>query len=130
MFAVRHAKKYMGLYSAQAGFEIVSTDRYAKVTQKVEAAVVANRAWQKSELITFCSGKVIALSEEQVAYLKNMGERDFSVVYSSRWKAPALFLGPARFVNHDCNPNCNVGRPAKTSLLFVVYVAWRRLGVL
>ena len=34
--------------------------------------------------------------------------RDFSVVMTSRKKAPALFLGPARFANHDCKANARL----------------------
>ncbi|KAJ1976146.1 histone lysine methyltransferase Set9 [Dimargaris verticillata] len=31
---------------------------------------------------------------------------DFSVMWWSRRQMYGLFLGPARFVNHDCQPNC------------------------
>ena len=30
---------------------------------------------------------------------------DFSILHSSRLDSMCLFLGPARFVNHDCSPN-------------------------
>ncbi len=43
--------------------------------------------------------------EEEELDLKN---RDFSIVMSSRKKKPSLFLGPARFANHDCNANAKL----------------------
>jgi len=33
------------------------------------------------------------------------GKTDFSIIYSSRVGGMSLLLGPARFVNHDCEPN-------------------------
>lgn len=33
---------------------------------------------------------------------------DFSIVLSSRRKRPSLFLGPARFANHDCDSNAKL----------------------
>ena len=33
---------------------------------------------------------------------------DFSIVLSSRRKRPSLFLGPARFANHDCDSNARL----------------------
>lgn len=33
---------------------------------------------------------------------------DFSIVISSRRKRPSLFLGPARFANHDCDSNARL----------------------
>lgn len=34
--------------------------------------------------------------------------RDFSIVISSRNKQASLFLGPARFANHDCGANAEL----------------------
>ena len=34
--------------------------------------------------------------------------RDFSIVVSSRNRAASLFLGPARFANHDCGANARL----------------------
>jgi histone-lysine N-methyltransferase SUV420H len=41
--------------------------------------------------------------EEEEAYTH--GKTDFSIIYSSRVGGMSLLLGPARFVNHDCQPN-------------------------
>jgi len=39
--------------------------------------------------------------------------RDFSVIHSKQLKKNHLFLGPARFVNHDCDNNCELFREGR-----------------
>ncbi|KAK1928040.1 hypothetical protein DB88DRAFT_480167 [Papiliotrema laurentii] len=39
--------------------------------------------------------------------------RDFSIVWSGLKRCFQLFLGPARFLNHDCNPNVELLRQGK-----------------
>jgi histone-lysine N-methyltransferase SUV420H len=47
---------------------------------------------------------MVKMSEqEEEAYTH--GKTDFSIIYSSRVGGMSLLLGPARFVNHDCEPN-------------------------
>ncbi|KAF5107445.1 hypothetical protein DV453_003100 [Geotrichum candidum] len=38
---------------------------------------------------------------------------DFSIIHTSRNGNANLLLGPARFVNHDCSPNCSFSRKGK-----------------
>ncbi|KAJ6018463.1 hypothetical protein N7522_001927 [Penicillium canescens] len=47
------------------------------------------------------------MTEQQEKNLRQIG-KDFSVVESSYKKALSVFLGPARFVNHDCQPNARL----------------------
>lgn len=37
-------------------------------------------------------------------------QKDFSIVFNEKRKLNDLFLGPARFLNHDCDPNCELTR--------------------
>ncbi|KAI8828979.1 hypothetical protein BJ741DRAFT_539096 [Chytriomyces cf. hyalinus JEL632] len=90
------------MYLPNSGFEIGRTLRY-KNSGKVEACIVATKKWRPGDEIRHCSGYIAELTEQDENYLAN---RDFSVMYSTRKGCMCLFLGPARFVNHDCQPNC------------------------
>ncbi|KAJ3263845.1 hypothetical protein HDU77_009869 [Chytriomyces hyalinus] len=97
-----HIKRYFSMYLPNSGFEIGRTLRY-KNSGKVEACIVATKKWRPGDEIRHCSGYIAELTEQDENYLAN---RDFSVMYSTRKGCMCLFLGPARFVNHDCQPNC------------------------
>ncbi|KAJ3138103.1 Histone-lysine N-methyltransferase set9 [Geranomyces variabilis] len=97
-----HAKRYFAMYLPKAGFEITSTRRYAS-TGKAEACIKATDEFNPGDEIRACTGFIAQLSGEDEEHLAN---RDFSVMYSSAKSSNCLFLGPARFVNHDCDPNC------------------------
>lgn len=47
------------------------------------------------------------MTEEEEEMIKST-RRDFSIVVSSRNKTASLFLGPARFANHDCGANAGL----------------------
>ncbi|KAI9017509.1 hypothetical protein BC832DRAFT_527031, partial [Gaertneriomyces semiglobifer] len=98
----RHAKRYLAMYHPSAGFEVAQTQRY-KTSGKVEACLIATRDFKSGDEIRHCTGVMANLSEQEEEYLLNC---DFSVIYSSKRACNCLFLGPARFVNHDCKPNC------------------------
>ncbi|KAG1053992.1 hypothetical protein G6F43_003967 [Rhizopus delemar] len=85
-----------------AGFEVSSTKRY---TGEIEACIIANKSWQAGEYLKYCTGSVCGLTKDVDQMLRSEG-RDFSVMLSQRYKNAFLFLGPARFMNHDCNANC------------------------
>lgn len=99
-----HMKRYLMMYMPNAGFEIARTMRYG-ISDKVEARIVATQSFQAGDEIRCCSGIIAELTKDEEDSLKN---RDFSVMYSVKKKCMCLFLGPARFVNHDCKPNTNV----------------------
>ncbi len=102
------------IYLPNAGFEINRTYRYS-CSEKAEAKLVATQDWNPGDQIKACTGVIAELTREDELALKN---RDFSVMYSTKKKCMCLFLGPARFVNHDCQANTKVILELlKTSLL-------------
>ncbi|KAI7822113.1 hypothetical protein BX661DRAFT_156362 [Kickxella alabastrina] len=100
-----HAGRYFSMYLPSAGYEISQTDRYKVVTGQSEARIVATRRYTLGMVISLCSGSVARLSDAEIDRMER--ERaDFSVIWWSKKKSMCLFLGPARFVNHDCDSNC------------------------
>ncbi|KAJ2853529.1 histone lysine methyltransferase Set9, partial [Coemansia asiatica] len=84
---------------------IGQTDRYKVVTGQSEAKVVATKRYTLGMVISLCSGSVARLSDSEIERMENE-KVDFSVMWWSKKKSMCLFLGPARFVNHDCDSNC------------------------
>lgn len=100
----RHLRKYISIYLPDCPFEVVTTNRYTVMT--AEAAIVARRDIRKGETVKYLCGIQVQLSEQEEKELEN--GTDFSIVLSSRRKRPSLFLGPARFANHDCESNARL----------------------
>jgi len=101
----RHLKKYVAIYLPDCPFEVASTNRYTVVTH--EAAVTARRYIKKGEVVKYLCGIQVIMTEEEEEHIKS-SRRDFSIVVSSRNKSASLFLGPARFANHDCGANAKL----------------------
>lgn len=57
----------------------------------------------------FLSGVCVPLTKEEELQLEISG-KDFSILQTSPDQPAAMFLGPARFVNHDCKPNSEIVR--------------------
>jgi histone-lysine N-methyltransferase SUV420H len=98
----RHLRKYLQMYLPDCPFEVTTTNRYI-ITQH-EAAICARRFIKKGEEIKYLSGTLVSMTHEEELDL-GLTRKDFSIVMSSRRKAPSFFLGPARFANHDCDAN-------------------------
>ena len=101
----RHLSKYINIWLPECSFEVSTTNRYTVVTH--EAAITARRFIKKNETIKYLCGCLVSMTEEEEKDL-DLTRRDFSIVMSSRKKTPSLFLGPARFANHDCNANARL----------------------
>lgn len=101
----RHLRKYVNIYMPDCPFEVSTTNRYTITTH--EASVTARKEIKKGEEIKYLSGIQVAMTEEEEENL-DLTRRDFSIVVSSRKKTRSLFLGPARFANHDCDANARL----------------------
>ncbi len=101
----RHMRKYINIWLPDCPFEVSTTNRYTIVTH--EAAATARRLIKKGDAVKYLCGNLVSMTPEEEQDL-DLTRRDFSIVMSSRKKTPSLFLGPARFANHDCNANARL----------------------
>ncbi|TKA48821.1 hypothetical protein B0A55_13750, partial [Friedmanniomyces simplex] len=97
----RHLRKYINIYLPDCPFDVGTTNRYTVLT--AEAAIYARKPIKRGEAVKYLSGIQVAMTEREERTLSS--RTDFSIVLSSRRKRPSLFLGPARFANHDCDSN-------------------------
>ena len=114
-----HASRYCELYHPSGLIEIAHTSRYAHRTGKSELCILATRKLAPGTVITELKGSMADLTEDECRELKRTDlrscdiRRDFSVIHSKSMKKDHLFLGPARFVNHDCGHNCELFRTGR-----------------
>ncbi|KAJ7045627.1 hypothetical protein C8F04DRAFT_940388 [Mycena alexandri] len=114
-----HASRYFELYHPSGCIEIAHTSRYSHHTGKSELCILATRNLAPGTVITELKGSMANLTDEEDKELKRTDlrnsdiRRDFSVIHSKQMKKNHLFLGPARFVNHDCANNCELFREGK-----------------
>ncbi len=101
----RHLRKYINIYLPDCPFEVSTTNRYTITSY--EAAATARREIRKGEIVKYLSGTLVSMTQAEEKDL-DLTRRDFSIVMSSRKKTPSLFLGPARFANHDCGGNARL----------------------
>lgn len=101
----RHLRKYINVWLPDCPFEVSTTNRYTIVTN--EAAATARRFIKKGDRIKYLCGHLVSITSEEEKDL-DLSQRDFSIVMSTRKKTPLLFLGPARFANHDCDANARL----------------------
>ncbi|KAI0940611.1 hypothetical protein AcW1_003763 [Taiwanofungus camphoratus] len=117
-----HASRYFELYLPTGSIEIAHTCRYSHATGKSELCILATRPLMPGMVITELKGSMADLTEEEDKELKRTDalyadgvgiRRDFSVIHSKQLKKNHLFLGPARFVNHDCDHNVELFREGR-----------------
>lgn len=101
----RHLRRYMQIYLPDTPFEVSSTNRYTITTQ--EACIVARQYIKRNQTIKYLSGIQVVITPEEEEALSSR-KKDFSIVVSSRNKCTSLFMGPARFANHDCGANAKL----------------------
>ncbi|ROV98409.1 hypothetical protein VMCG_07168 [Cytospora schulzeri] len=101
----QHLRRYMQIYLPDCPFEVSSTNRYTVTTH--EASIVARRIIRRNEKIKSLSGIQVVITPQEEEALSSR-KKDFSIVVSSRNKLTSLFMGPARFANHDCGANAKL----------------------
>ncbi|KAI9478340.1 MAG: hypothetical protein EXX96DRAFT_570464, partial [Benjaminiella poitrasii] len=116
---IQHMKRYLYMYMPNAGYEIGDTRRYCNNGRKVEACLIATKDWHVGDEMRLLTGMIACLDPKDDAELKK-GNRDFSVMWSTRKNCSCLFLGPARFANHDCDSNCKFISLGQNSITFKV----------
>ncbi|ATY64938.1 SET domain [Cordyceps militaris] len=119
----RHLRRYINIYLPDCPWEVNSTNRYTIVTH--EASITARRPIRRNESIKYLSGMKVHITPEEEDLISNR-KKDFSIVVSSRSKSTSLFMGPARFANHDCNANAAL---MTTSQAGIEIVAMRNIAV-
>lgn len=114
----RHMRKYIDIWSPDCPFEVSTTNRYEITTH--EAATTARRFIKSGETVKYLCGNLVAMTPEEES-ARELERRDFSIITSSRKKTNSLFLGPARFSNHDCNANAKLeSRESGTMIVIAV----------
>ncbi|EPE05891.1 histone-lysine n-methyltransferase set9 [Ophiostoma piceae UAMH 11346] len=119
----RHMRRYMQLYLPDCPIEVAATNRYTIFQE--EASICARRFIKSNETIKYLSGIQVVITAEEEAELSER-KKDFSIVVSSRKKEINLFMGPARFANHDCSANA---RLVTTGQAGIEIIATRSIGV-
>ncbi|CAK7216503.1 histone lysine methyltransferase Set9 [Sporothrix curviconia] len=119
----RHLRRYMQIYLPDCPFEVAATNRYTIFQE--EACLSARRFIKSGETIKYLSGIQVVITPEEEAELSER-KKDFSIIVSSRKKEVNLFMGPARFSNHDCNANA---RLMTTGQAGIEIIATRSIGV-
>lgn len=95
----------MSIYLPDCPFEVNATNRYTIVTY--EASITARRFIRRNETIKYLAGIQVTVTPEEEAEMASR-KKDFSLIVSSRSKSTSLFMGPARFANHDCEANARL----------------------
>ena len=96
------AQQYIEIWDESCGAEVTSTNRYDITTQ--ESTVVALRNLDRHQVVSKFQGTLVRL----VRYRIHEFDGYMSTIRSSRRGVEYLLLGPARFINHDCDPNAKI----------------------
>ncbi|KAH6635920.1 histone-lysine N-methyltransferase SET9 [Chaetomium tenue] len=100
-----HLRRYIAIYLPDCPFEVNATNRFT--IDSYEASITARRPIRRNEAIKYLAGTQVTVTPEEEAQLA-LRKKDFSLVVSSRSKLTSLFMGPARFANHDCAANARL----------------------
>jgi hypothetical protein len=101
----QHLLRYVIMYMPECPFDVTTTNRYT--ITNYETSITARRNMNALEEVRYLTGVQVAIDDKQEMALA-LTHSDFSLVASSRKKTLSLMLGPARFVNHDCDANAQL----------------------
>lgn len=109
------ALRLVSLHRALIPIDILPTSQYGDV----QAGLFASAPISPTQYLDCITGYMSPLSpaeEEVIDRICNL-----SVIQSRRKQCATLLLGPARLINHDCRPNCEV---CPRLFSFLVCSAW------
>jgi histone-lysine N-methyltransferase SUV420H len=102
-----HMMRYLAMLDPASGVTIGACHRYSGEGH-VGGRVVLTSPHLRGERIGGLIGCIAELTRgpNGSERLLLSGVNDFSVMYSTRKSLSQLWLGPAAFINHDCDPSC------------------------
>ena len=109
---------FLDIYMPDSGFAIQPCSRYS-MDNNCGAKIVVTKTWLAKETIDTLKGVVADLEKCDEENLLVPGKNDFSVMYSTRKNKAQLWLGPAAFINHDCEPSCKFAVKASGEISIV-----------
>lgn len=112
----KYASRYVNLFALDCGFQIMATDRYKIKTNNYESCVVARKQFEPNDEIKYLIGSFADLDEKAE---ESLDKNDFSVFNTASRKSSKLMLGPARFVNHDCEGNAKFSPHSSTGIKII-----------
>lgn len=101
----QHLHRYLKMFDTNAGYTIEKCTRYSK-DRYMGCTVRATKNWHKGDTMPLLVGCIAELKTDADKNLIKEDINDFSVMLSSRTERELLMLGPAAFVNHDCQASC------------------------
>jgi hypothetical protein len=101
----KHLRLYVDIYKPECPFEVTTTNRYD--IHKLEASITARTDIRKGDVIKYLAGFRVIIPKGEVEDIDDCCLVR-SITLSARKKYASLFLGPARFSNHDCENNARL----------------------
>ncbi|TIB01362.1 hypothetical protein E3P96_02395 [Wallemia ichthyophaga] len=103
-----HLHVYTLLFHPSTPFEVCFNRRLSSLTHKEEYSLIATKNITSNTPVKNCLATLTKITPKQDQILTD-SNNDWSVL-TSLSSGTRIFLGPARFANHDCNNNCQLQR--------------------
>ncbi|XP_031786634.1 histone-lysine N-methyltransferase KMT5C isoform X1 [Nasonia vitripennis] len=99
----KHIKSYLKIVNPESGICFQCCYRYS-YEKNVGVKICATKKWHRNAVIHELNGNKINLNDQELQYLTE-NRLDFSIIKNSSNNKMQIWLGPASFVNNDCNSN-------------------------